>query len=97
MAASTPLGQGICEGLAWKHAREISNPGEGELQDWMLDRLSDALYKKSKGHPLHIRYTLKSLLERNKQVTEDNILELPECAHEDITAKYYDEFMGSIG
>ncbi len=78
-----------------KHAREISNPGEGELQDWMLDRLSDALYKKSKGHPLHIRYTLKSLLERNKQVTEDNILELPECAHEDIT-KYYDELWASL-
>lgn len=78
-----------------KHAKEISKPGEEEIQDWMIDRLTDALYKKSKGHPLHIRYTLKSLLERNKQITEDNILELPECAHEDIT-KYYEELWASL-
>jgi len=78
-----------------KHAKEISKTGEEEIQDWMIDRLTDALYKKSKGHPLHIRYSLKSLIERNKQVTENNILDLPECAHEDIT-KYYEELWASL-
>ncbi len=78
-----------------KHASEISKPDDEEIKDWMLDRLTDALYKKSKGHPLHIRYSLKALIERNKQVTEDNILDLPECAHEDIT-KYYEELWSSL-
>lgn len=79
-----------------KHAKEISQLSDEGLQDSTLERLTDALYKKSMGHPLHLRYSLKSLIERNKQVTVENILELPECVHKDIT-KYYEELWSSLG
>ena len=34
-----------------KHAVEISKPGEEEIRDWMLDRLTDALYQKEQRSP----------------------------------------------
>jgi hypothetical protein len=55
-----------------------------------LQRLTTAFYEKSEGHPLHLKYTLKALLEQDLLVTEQNIRNLPGCSHHDILS-YYNE------
>jgi len=72
------------------HADEIAENNGDHIPEWKVERLADALYKKSKGHPLHLRYSLRSLLERNQLITEDTISELPECVHDEIV-HYYEE------
>ena len=58
------------------------------LSDYQLQRLGEALYEKSNGHPLHLRYTLKALQERDQLITVENIARLPGCTHDDITVYY---------
>jgi hypothetical protein len=83
--------------VAWLHHHEsellspavsamVSN--EGHLPEFQFQRLGEALYEKSSGHPLHLRYTLKSLQERDQLITVENIERLPGCAHDDIRDYY---------
>ena len=66
-------------------AKEFS---EVNLPDYQFQRLGEALYEKSSGHPLHLRYTLKALQERDQLITVENIAKLPGCTHDDITVYY---------
>ena len=61
---------------------------EVHLPDYQFERLAEALYEKSSGHPLHLRYTLKALQERDHAITLENIARLPGCTHDDITVYY---------
>lgn len=63
-------------------------PDEGQVPDYQFKRISEALYEKSRGHPLHLRYTLRALQERDQLVTAENIERLPGCAHDDIRGYY---------
>jgi|GEM_PF-1001155 len=70
------------------HTDDIGLSANESTHDFILQRLSDAFYRKSQGHPLHLRYSLKALQERSIAVTEESIDNLPECPHEDINAYY---------
>ena len=50
--------------------------------------IRNAFYRKSGGHPLHLRYTLRALQEQGQMITPLNIEQLPECSHTDITTYY---------
>lgn len=63
---------------------------DANVDEYQLSRLADKFYEKSKGHPLHLRYSLKALQERAVPVTEWNVEELPACPHENIT-EYYNQ------
>lgn len=69
-------------------AAKATAPDEGHVPEYQLKRIGEALYEKSRGHPLHLRYTLKALQERDQLVTVENIERLPGCAHDDIRDYY---------
>ncbi len=60
-----------------------------------IKRLAEALYQKGHGHPLHLRYTLRAIQERNLAFTEATVEALPGCPHEGITV-YYEELWRAI-
>ena len=70
------------------HELEISVQDNKQIPPHIFDELVEALYERTKGHPLHLRYTFKAIQERNLLFTRTNLLNLPECPHDDIT-KYY--------
>lgn len=53
-------------------------------------RVGNTLYSRSRGHPLHLRYTLRAVQERGLALDEDVLQRLPECPHGAI-ADYYAE------
>jgi hypothetical protein len=57
-------------------------------EDYQLDRLADAFFASSNGHPLHLRYTLEALLQKAMSVTPENIRTLPGCPHGHIEDYY---------
>lgn len=77
------------------HIKDITGNNNEDLSEWRIERITDALYQKSEGHPLHLRYSLKSLLDRGIQITDENITKLPGCPHEEITL-YYGELWGLL-
>jgi len=70
------------------HKTEFDNFDEKRFLDFELDRLTEVFFKKSQGHPLHLRYTLKALQDQNIPVTVDNVEERPSILHEDINEYY---------
>lgn len=58
------------------------------VDDYQLNQLAQAFYDKSKGHPLHLRYSLKALQEQGQPVMESTVEELPPCPHENISEYY---------
>lgn len=90
------LDRGAVKQWLQHHEDELDLPEEQHAHDFQLDRLADALYEKSQGHPLHIRYSLKSLQEQNIPITKENIKHLPSCPHQNIT-EYYKELWISLG
>lgn len=73
-----------------KHTSELELPEEEHAQSFQLDRLAEAFFAKSGGHPLHLRYTLIALQERGLARTPEAVASLPGVAHQDIE-RYYDE------
>ncbi len=71
-------------------AAEATPFDEKTLPEHRIERIGEALYEKSRGHPLHLRYTLKALQERDQLVTVENIGRLPGCAHDDIRDYYHE-------
>ena len=69
---------------------DVTAPDERTVSENRIKYIGKALYEKSRGHPLHLRYTLKSLQERDQLVTVENIERLPGCTHDDIRDYYHD-------
>lgn len=61
---------------------------DGQVPDHIFAQVAEALFLKSRGHPLHLRYSLKALQEQGQHITADNTERLPGCPHDDITAYY---------
>jgi hypothetical protein len=89
------LDQPAVEQWARKHAHDFPSQAEQLQSTVLIGRLAAALYRKGHGHPLHLRYTLKAIQERNQAFTEEAIAALPGCPHEGITA-YYQELWHAI-
>jgi len=89
------LDQPAVEQWARKHAHDFPAQAEQLQSTVLIGRLAAALYRKGHGHPLHLRYTLKAIQERNLACTEEAIAALPGCPHEGITA-YYQELWHAI-
>jgi hypothetical protein len=89
-----PLDGRAMEQWLGHHRAELSDPGGDDLDDEQLHRLAEAMHRRSRGHPLHLRYTLKAIQERGLPVTESSIEGLPGCPHEDITAYYRELWRG---
>jgi hypothetical protein len=67
------------------HASELRAIRDGEPISHALDELAGALWRRSEGYPLHLRYLLKSLETVNGYITARDIERLPELPHHDIT------------
>lgn len=78
-----------------KHANEFHLPETEHQYSYFAKQLVVAFFRKSQGHPLHLRYTLKTLQEQNIPVTVENIEHLPGCPHQDITV-YYKELWNRL-
>jgi len=89
------LDRGATKSWIQHHENEFDLPKEQQAHNILLNRLVDAFYEKSQGHPLHLRYTLRTLQERNLGLTPDNIASLPACPHRDII-QYYEELWTSL-
>ena len=77
------------------HENELNLPSDDYARKNTLERLSGAFFEKSGGHPLHLKYTLRTLIELDMLVTEQNILNLPGCSHHDIIS-YYNELWTTL-
>lgn len=75
---------------AWlrRQSDELDLPTDEQSREYVLGNLSDVLYQKSAGHPLHMRLTIRALQEQHRPVTETTIKELPECPHKNIHEYY---------
>lgn len=73
----------------FKHKNDIQLDDDHPNLDYMLNKLTDAFFEKSKGHPLHLKYTLKTIKEQDILVTKENIEELPGINHHEIEEYYY--------
>jgi hypothetical protein len=73
-----------------KHIRDFPLQTRQMQSAAFTARLADALYEKGHGHPLHLRYTLRAIQERNLAFTEQTIAALPGCPHKGIIG-YYEE------
>ncbi|WP_270171036.1 ATP-binding protein [Paenibacillus sp. SYP-B4298] len=78
--------------IEWLQKQEISDElfdsDDDRINEYRLNQLASAFHEKTTGNPLHLRYSLKSLLEQNKQINTENISSLPECSHEGIIGYY---------
>jgi hypothetical protein len=76
----------------WLQKQEISDElfdsHDDSINEYRLIQLAAAFHEKTTGNPLHLRYSLKALLEQNKQINTENIYDLPECQHEGIIGYY---------
>jgi len=54
----------------------------------VIARCASALYERTRGHPLHVVYSVEELLSRTPYPSEYDIRELPECPGDDIRAYY---------
>jgi hypothetical protein len=72
------------------HSGDFAGFEESRDDDPRLERVAGQLYRRSRGHPLHLRYTLRAVQEQGLALDEGAIGRLPECPHEGIVA-YYDE------
>jgi len=70
------------------HKEILDLPNNQQNQDLILERLTNAFYSKSQGHPLHLKYTIKALVEQELPISERSINQLPGCPHKNI-AEYY--------
>lgn len=77
------------------HKAELNIPPDDLASEGKLERLSEAFHKKSNGHPLHLKYSLRTLIERDMLITEKNINDLPGCSHNDII-NYYEELWKNL-
>jgi hypothetical protein len=68
----------------------INNKEKINVAEIELKQLSEYFYQKSEGHPLHLKYSLRYLLEQEIPINENSIKSLPGISHQDIRA-YYDE------
>jgi hypothetical protein len=76
------------------HADELVGPENGGFEH-RLDEISIALWQKSEGYPLHLRYILGYLREQGAIVTERVIAASPDIPHNDIQA-YYEHLWNSL-
>jgi hypothetical protein len=77
------------------HEKGLVKFDEDNVPDFLFERLAEAFYRRSNGHPLHLRYTIRALQEQDIPITEENIERLPGCAHENIT-DYYAELWRTL-
>jgi len=77
------------------HAKQIGVSEDAQQREYRLDTISEALFQKSNGYPLHLTYTLQALLDTGQAVHETNISTLPVCPDNDIR-QYYDTLMRSL-
>jgi hypothetical protein len=67
---------------------ELFDSDDERINEYRINQFTDAFHEKTTGNPLHLRYSLKALIEQNKQISRDNIRELPEYPHEGILGYY---------
>ncbi|MFC2009717.1 hypothetical protein ACFLT3_02180 [Chloroflexota bacterium] len=83
--------------MAWlqRHEDEIDLPDEPTYRQNVLSQLTTAFYVKTKGHPLHLRFILQSLIDRGQGVSAEAISNLPGEPSDDIMA-YYSALWNSL-
>jgi hypothetical protein len=77
------------------HRDELAKANGRALSDFDLDEIGLALFVKSGGHPLHLRYVLDTLLSNSRPVTAETIAKVPACSGGEIYG-YYEELWRSL-
>jgi hypothetical protein len=82
---------------AWTefHAQDLGVPEEGTGRSHRLEELTVALWNKSEGHPLYLRYLVRQLAGQGSFVTARDITNLPEIPHREIE-RYYDRLWEAL-
>lgn len=63
--------------------------------EYRLDLIAESLFEKSNGYPLHVTYTLQTLLDTEQPVNDTTISSLPACPNNDIK-QYYKNLMRTL-
>ncbi|MCF7753164.1 hypothetical protein KQ941_01825 [Paenibacillus xylanexedens] len=74
---------------------ELFDSEDERINNFRVKQIATAFYEKTMGNPLHLRYSLKAILEQNKQINTENIRILPECSHEGVIG-YYRTFWNTL-
>lgn len=77
------------------HSETIFGEPADTVHHQTLRDMSDAFFQKSNGHPLYLKYALKSLIIHGRRITDMDVLALPGCPSKDIT-DYYRELWRSL-
>jgi AAA ATPase-like protein len=88
---------GLGEVRKWlePHAREILGEHDEEPTDFLLDELASSLLQKTGGHPLQLRYVVRTIQEQSLTLVPASIDRLPGTGDDDITT-YYSDLWRSI-
>lgn len=70
------------------HKANLDLTDNAQQQQYFLETIAEAFFEISAGHPLHLKYSLQTLLEQLKPITESNILSLPRTQSGDIRGYY---------
>lgn len=71
-----------------EHHRDEWAPPYEHTRLEATQRLAEAFFRKSEGHPLLLRYALRELLDANRPVTAENVSGLPGESHRDVHDYY---------
>ncbi len=73
----------------------LSGASGGTADDYLLDDAAPALHRLTRGHPLHLRYSLEALIEKGAPAFSWEIEALPACPTGEI-GSYYDSLCRGI-
>jgi hypothetical protein len=77
------------------HSDILDAPEHDEARDDFFGEISNAFFRITQGHPLHLRYSFQTLIERGERVWDHAILALPTCPEGDIE-RYYAQLFNSL-
>jgi hypothetical protein len=78
-----------------RHEGELDLSHEPMARQTVLGQLATAFYLKTGGHPLHLRFSLHSVLDRGQGVSAQAVSDLPGAPGNDIMA-YYSDLWNSL-
>jgi len=89
-----PLGMAETEAWIAHHLHEFADSEDAE-DGSLVAQAARAFHESSRGHPLHLQYTLRTLRERDLPLSEVAIRQLPPYPHKDIV-DYYEDLWRTI-
>ena len=77
------------------HKEHLDLPDDYEHQNRIISEIASSFLNISEGHPLHLKYTFKRLLNKGQKIQKSTIESMPPCSDGEIE-NYYDGLYNSL-